>query len=403
MRRIKFFQVEWLIVLAIASSITARGQIGTGWTEVHPRLQVQLRGTGPSYRANNGVETFSLTNSFKDGDERAEVRVWNDYNTGIHQFEGYLKVTRLDGTSINLKQTFLSGNGAWFLCTVDKAMHGTLRDHKDKNILATNVLGRTVRLNTIHDMNTGKFHVYVDGILKLTKTSDIGVSFNDKYGAYRSTSGYGPISVEWTRVHFWTNDHLDPISESAVTANEPVVAPLETKTVDATPAPAPAPDESADTPPAPAVPSPVAAAPAPSVPAVSAPVAPDKGSPDGYVLTEDEKQFLAQVINAVKKNDVEWIADHTAYPLSIVTRDEISVVKTKEAYQKTLARHLNDEVRAKIIQGASGPFVRNWQGIMVGDGVLSFSKHQRSGQVAEFGILSIGNFAFQPHYVPQNR
>lgn len=199
MRRIKFFQVEWLIVLAIASSITARGQIGTGWTEVHPRLQVQLRGTGPSYRANNGVETFSLTNSFKDGDERAEVRVWNDYNTGIHQFEGYLKVTRLDGTSINLKQTFLSGNGAWFLCTVDKAMHGTLRDHKDKNILATNVLGRTVRLNTIHDMNTGKFHVYVDGILKLTKTSDIGVSFNDKYGAYRSTSGYGPISVEWTR------------------------------------------------------------------------------------------------------------------------------------------------------------------------------------------------------------
>jgi len=400
-RRIKFSQVEWLIVLAVSSCITVRGQIGSGWTEVHPKLQVQLRGTGPFYRTNRGVETFALTNSAKDDDERAEIRVWNDYATDTHQFEGHLKVVNLAGTSINVKQTFLTGSGAWFLCTVDKAMNGTLRDHKDKTILATNVLGRVVRLNTVHDMATGKFYVYVDGVLKETKTSDTHVAYNDKYGSYRSASGYGPITVEWSNVRFWTGGSVDTTSDGPPLADKP--APVETA-ADTT-APVPAPKEPATTGPDLIVPPPVVeAAPAASTtaPSVPAPVVPEK-SDTGSVLAEDEKQFLAQVVTAVKNNDIDWITDHTAYPLSIIASDEISVVKTKEAFKKALARHLTDDVRAGIVHGAGEPYVRNWQGIMVGDESLWFSKYQHNGQTAEFVILSIGHFAFQPHSVPQGR
>ena len=192
-----------LIVLAIGVPVISRAQVGSGWTEVHPNKSLQLRGAG-AFHLDSGVEVFSITNALRSGDHRAEQRVWNDYQSGTHQFEGYLKVVSLDGTFINLKQTFESGTAAWFLLTVDPGAHGTLRDHSRGTLLATNVIGRLVRVNTIHDMTMRQFYVYIDGVLKETRTDGTGMAYNDKYGTYRAISGGGPVVAEWSKVRFWT-------------------------------------------------------------------------------------------------------------------------------------------------------------------------------------------------------
>jgi hypothetical protein len=201
-----FKTISQTLALVCCLTLTARAQIGSGWTPYDPTTTLQLVG-GVTYNTNAGVETFSITNNLGKGsstpEERAEQRIQDDYSSGTHQFEGYVKVTSLAGTSICLKQTFQANEGAWFLCDVISANGGSLQDHNTSQILATNVIGNTVRLNTIHDMNAGILYVYVNGVLEETKTGGTA-PFYDKYGTYRSISGYGPITAQWSNVRLWT-------------------------------------------------------------------------------------------------------------------------------------------------------------------------------------------------------
>jgi hypothetical protein len=70
------------------------------------------------------------------------------------------------------------------------------------NTIATGAtVGTTVRVNTVHVV--GKTHkIYINGSLKDTVSSPSG-SFYDKFGAYRTASGKGPITVEWSNIQFW--------------------------------------------------------------------------------------------------------------------------------------------------------------------------------------------------------
>jgi hypothetical protein len=85
---------------------------------------------------------------------------------------------------------------------------GSLQDHGTGQILATGVVGHILRLNTIHDMNTGNFYVYVNGVLVETKTGGTA-PFYDKYGTYRSGDGYGPITAKWSNVRLWTGGNTN--------------------------------------------------------------------------------------------------------------------------------------------------------------------------------------------------
>jgi hypothetical protein len=188
-------------------SLTAHAQIGSGWTQISPGATLQEVG-GVSYSTNAGIETFSINNNDGTDEERVEQRIQDDYSSGTHQFEGYLKVTSLTGTKINLKQTFQANDGAWFLCNVNSSSGGTLTDYSTQVVLATNVVGQLLRLNTIHDMNTGNFYVYVNGVLKETRTGGTA-PFYDKYGTYRAASGYGPVTAQWSNVRLWTGGNTN--------------------------------------------------------------------------------------------------------------------------------------------------------------------------------------------------
>jgi hypothetical protein len=180
---------------------TAWAQIGSGWTQYQPSKKLQLRGCGE--HNGSGTERFELTCDTSGSDNRAEQRIQNDYTSGTRQFEGEVRVVSLDGTNISLKQTFMPNNGPFLLIAV--ANNGrlyTVGDGAGSN-LATIKRGQWTRINTVHDVDDGTIEIYINGSLRYTKPNARKVAWHDKYGAYRTSSGRGPVQVEWRNVRFF--------------------------------------------------------------------------------------------------------------------------------------------------------------------------------------------------------
>ncbi|WP_128429589.1 hypothetical protein [Streptomyces cyaneus] len=166
-----------------------------GWQSVSPGYSVQERGCGQV----DGL-TFRLTCSTASGDQRAERR-YATYTGGTRQFEGYFRITSLSGTRISLKQTFNeSASGPYFMLAVERggrlyAVHG------GTTLSNAGTVGATVRVNTVHQVGV-EHRTYINGSLEHTYASP-GGSFYDKFGAYRTNSGSGPATVEWSNIRFW--------------------------------------------------------------------------------------------------------------------------------------------------------------------------------------------------------
>ncbi|TWP51008.1 polysaccharide lyase family 7 protein [Lentzea tibetensis] len=175
----------------------AHAQVEAGpWTSVSPTFSVQQRGCGKVSDL-----TFTLTCSTGSGDQRAERR-YATYTGGTRQFEGSFRITSLGGSRVSLKQTFKDnpGAGPYFMLAVEKG--GRLYAVHGGNTIATGAtVGTTVRVNTVHVV--GSTHrTYINGSQKHSVSSS-GGSFYDKFGAYRTASGKGPATVEWSNIRFW--------------------------------------------------------------------------------------------------------------------------------------------------------------------------------------------------------
>ena len=175
---------------------TAHAQIGAGWTSYSPSFSIQERGCGDVSDL-----TFRLTCSTADGDQRAERRYATYTGSTQRQFQGYFRISSMGGTRISLKQTFKT-TGPFFMLAVERggrlyAVHGgtTIAG------TGTAAVGTTVRVNTIH--RPGNSHqTYINGSLRHTVSSASG-DFYDKFGAYRTSSGQGPVTVVWSSIRFW--------------------------------------------------------------------------------------------------------------------------------------------------------------------------------------------------------
>jgi hypothetical protein len=163
------------------------------WTSYSPSFSVQERGCGDV----NDL-TFTLTCTTSSGDQRAERR-YATYSSGTRQFEGTFRITSMGGSRISLKQTF-GPSGPYFLLAAEKG--GRLYSVDGGTTIASGAtVGTPVRVNTVHVVGS-KLRVYVNGSLKYTTSSGSG-GYYDKFGAYRTSSGKGPITVQWSDVHFW--------------------------------------------------------------------------------------------------------------------------------------------------------------------------------------------------------
>jgi hypothetical protein len=195
-------QLRALTGFALATGLLLTGQPANAqveagpWTSVSPTFNVQQRGCGKVSDL-----TFTLTCSTGSGDQRAERR-YATYTGGTRQFEGSFRITSLGGSRISLKQTFKDnpGAGPYFMLAVEKG--GRLYAVHGGNTIATGAtVGTTVRVNTVHVV--GSTHrTYINGSQKHSVGSS-GGSFYDKFGAYRTASGKGPATVQWSNIRFW--------------------------------------------------------------------------------------------------------------------------------------------------------------------------------------------------------
>ncbi|CAL9391629.1 hypothetical protein SUDANB95_01263 [Actinosynnema sp. ALI-1.44] len=185
------------LIVTFALTAPAQAQVEPGpWTAYSPSFTVQERGCGDVTDL-----TFRLTCSTASGDQRAERR-YATHTGGTRQFEGSFRITSMGGTRISLKQTFRDGSdaGPYFMLAVERggrlyAVHG------GTTIASGATVGTTVRVNTVHAIGSAH-RTYINGSLRHTVSSPSG-SYYDKFGAYRTASGQGPVTVVWSGVRFW--------------------------------------------------------------------------------------------------------------------------------------------------------------------------------------------------------
>jgi hypothetical protein len=182
------------LILAGGLSLTARAQIGTGWSSWSPSHSTQTVGCGSV----SGT-TFHLSCGNTSGEQRAEFR-YSTFSSGTKQFQGTVKVTSLGGDRISLQQTFQDGVGPWSLIAVKKS--GSLYQVEGGNTLSSYTVGTSVRINAICSTSSDKVDNYVNGSLKNTKTGGSG-SYYFKFGTYRTGSGFGPITATWSSISFY--------------------------------------------------------------------------------------------------------------------------------------------------------------------------------------------------------
>lgn len=184
------------VALVLLGAGTAHAQVESGpWTPHSPSFTEAERGCGQI----DGLR-FTLTCDNPNPYQRAE-RWYSSYTDGTRQFEGTFRITSMVGTRVSLKQTFRSGQGAYFMLAVEKGGRMYIV-HGGQTVGSGAVVGTRVRVNTVHQ--TGKEHrTYINGSLKHTVASPGHDRYHDKFGAYATASGKGPISVEWSGIKFW--------------------------------------------------------------------------------------------------------------------------------------------------------------------------------------------------------
>src|SRR3954452_16859950 len=214
-------------VLIAFSLVTATyAQLGSGWTGTSFTKKIHLDDDAGlqtfnwtsyksvcspicadySYDAATDTETFRLLDGRTN---RSEIRLQNDYSSGIRQFEGYVTFySPLNDES--LFQIFGSTDGAT-LCMMRgySASGGKIHVVGGIGDIQTNTYGIERRINIIH--NQDKYvQFYVDGVLRGEFNEHELVDNYWKYGDYGTVaSDTVPAVVKWRAVRTF-RDGLPP-------------------------------------------------------------------------------------------------------------------------------------------------------------------------------------------------
>ena len=214
------------LLFACAPAKSVHAQLGSGWVQTNHSKRIHLDDdeglqtfswtanqsvcspricADYSYNAATDTETFRI---FDSRSNRSEIRLVNEYSTGIRQFEGY--VTFFEPLhDESLFQIFGSTSGAT-LCMMRgySSNGGKLRVVGGIGDIATNSYGIERRINVIHDQNN-YVQFYVDGVFKGQFSENEQVDNYWKYGVYGTTSGNVPAVAQWRAVRTY-RDGLPP-------------------------------------------------------------------------------------------------------------------------------------------------------------------------------------------------
>ena len=191
-----------VVALAVAGFTgAAHAQIGRGWSTDSSSHSLQKVGN-VFYSNSSGVETFRLEDSTAS---RCEIKINNNYSSGSHQFEGYVRCTGTPRSSGNSVQQILestTGVGDVSQVRYYSSSSGTLKVLQTGITLATGVFGVYERINCIHYRSTGSIELWLNGSKKSTHTDVGSGTYYFKYGMYIAGSSGKPQS-QWKSIRCW--------------------------------------------------------------------------------------------------------------------------------------------------------------------------------------------------------
>jgi hypothetical protein len=82
-------------------------------------------------------------------------------------------------------------------------------------------------------------------------------------------------------------------------------------------------------------------------------------------LAGPRETFLAQLQEAVRRNDMAWIGDHLSFPLTIRGKHRF-VVRNRQAFAGLDPGLIGPGLRADILAERPEDLSMNWQGMMIG-------------------------------------
>ncbi|KAG5917734.1 hypothetical protein E4U42_007144 [Claviceps africana] len=183
---------------------------GTEWIEKHPSPAFSVEQCAGGQVSDNNFYLPEQPNLDHGGDGcsnrhlRAERRYRNDYSSGVYQFGAAFRINHISDTRIAIRQIFNQRlDRPYFVLWAAK--WGELFGATGDQLLASHTanVGRTVRLNTVHDVEEGRISLYIDG-KELWRDNKVPQDvYYDKIGAYITDKSFGRMNITWTYVQFW--------------------------------------------------------------------------------------------------------------------------------------------------------------------------------------------------------
>ena len=113
-------------------------------------------------------------------------------------------------------------------------------------------------------------------------------------------------------------------------------------------------------------------------------------------LTADDEDFLAEVVTAVEKKDIDWIVSHSVLPMATLNDEQERILNESE-YRKIVTWLLSNNFGNTFKEKAKGDRFKNWKGVTIGRGELRFERvKMKESDPWTYRILSFGAVTFQP-------
>jgi hypothetical protein len=158
-----------------------------------------------SYDKSTQAYSFLLKkedNPFKQDSKtapRTEMRIKNDYTSGLHQFEADYKVAR--GSNHPIVMQLFGTDKPGFMLKAYDTLGGAFRQF-DSKILDTAIYDKWKHVNIIHNADDHTILVYIDGTLRGSFRDKGAASHYFKCGLYTTRSAESKVEIR--NIQYWT-------------------------------------------------------------------------------------------------------------------------------------------------------------------------------------------------------
>lgn len=109
-----------------------------------------------------------------------------------------------------------------------------------------------------------------------------------------------------------------------------------------------------------------------------------------YPLLASDKLFFLQIRKAVLTNDIKWLSEAVLkYPFAIKVAGKTIKLKDKKDFVEHAKLILQPMFKSVVSQQSPETLSKNWEGIMVGNGVIWFTEVEEKDLRVTYRILSI--------------